>query len=58
MSVDVNKNVDEIFSEIGEFGAFQILTLFLICIPNIISATYHINFMFASNSIEYRLVLI
>lgn len=59
MSVDAaDYNIDTIFSEIGGFGPFQILSLFLICIPNIISTTYTVNYIFASNSLDYRSVQI
>lgn len=49
-------NLDGIFSEIGDFGLFQIVTFFLICIPNTIAASFVVNYVFASSSLEYRSV--
>lgn len=51
-------NIDAIFAEIGEFGLFQILSLFLICIPNTISATFMVNYIFATNNLDHRSVQI
>lgn len=49
-------NIDAVFAEVGEFGLFQILSLLLICIPNTISATYMVNYIFATNTLDYRSV--
>lgn len=59
MVVDVggDNNLEMVFAEVGEFGVFQILTFLLICIPNTISATYMVNYMFAINSLDYRSVI-
>lgn len=56
MSVDVTVegNLDAIYAEIGEFGRFQIVTFALICIPNIISATFMVNYVFTANIMDYR----
>lgn len=56
MSVDVASegNLDALFAEIGEFGTYQIITFALICIPNIISATIMVNFVFTANIMDYR----
>lgn len=56
MSEDVaaNINLDRIYSEVGEFGLFQIITFALICIPNTVSAMYVVNYIFSANSMDYR----
>ncbi|XP_031637755.1 solute carrier family 22 member 7-like, partial [Contarinia nasturtii] len=54
LNVDSENKLDAAFSEIGEFGLFQILAISLICIPNIISASYVINFIFAIQPLNHR----
>lgn len=54
---DINNgwNIDSILTEEGEFGKFQVITYYLlICIPNIISATYGVNYMISANTLDYR----
>lgn len=50
----VEHNLDHIFSEVGAFGKFQIVSFALICIPNILAATYIVNFILTANSLDYR----
>lgn len=51
-------NLDDILTEIGGFGKFQIITYLLICIPNIISAATYVNYMITSTPLsEFRFVL-
>lgn len=47
-------NLDNILTEIGGFGRFQIITYILICIPNIISAATYVNFMISATTLDYR----
>lgn len=56
MSVDTNDdtNLDTILAEVGEFGKFQVITYLLFCIPNIIAATYAVNYMISANTLDYR----
>lgn len=56
MSVDVaaEANLDVLFTEIGDFGLYQIVTFALICIPNMISATFIVNYIFTANIMDYR----
>lgn len=55
MSIEADDNtLDFIFNEIGEFSVFQIITYALICIPNAISATYVVSYMFTANPLHYR----
>lgn len=56
MSVDYGEtsNLDTIFGEIGEFGLYQITSYLLIFIPNMLSSTFVIGYMFAAKSLEYR----
>lgn len=51
---DDDANLDNILREVGEFGIFQILTNLLICIPNLLSSTYGVNFMISADTLEYR----
>lgn len=51
-----HNNLDEIFSEIGEFGVFQIISFFLICIPNVFAATWIVNYVLTANALDYRSV--
>lgn len=54
---DNNDNdLDVVFTEIGEFGVFQVFTFVLICIPNMMFATYVVNYIFATNTLDYRSV--
>lgn len=56
MSVDLTaiSDLDTIFAEVGEFGIYQIAIYMLICIPNAISATFVMSYMFAANTLDYR----
>lgn len=49
-----NNNLDAILTEVGEFGLYQVVTYILICIPNILSATYVVNYMISANTLNYR----
>lgn len=51
-------NLDVIFTEIGEFGVFQVVSLILICIPSLFSASYVVNYIFTANPLDYRSVSI
>lgn len=50
----VEHNLDLIFAEVGEFGAFQIFSFLLICIPNVFAATYIVNYVLTANALDYR----
>lgn len=52
----VVNNLDTIFTEIGEFGAFQKISILLICIPSLLSASYVVNYIIATNTLDYRSV--
>lgn len=56
MSVDISafSNLDTIFAEIGEVGFYQITSYLLIIIPNVLSSTYVISYMFTGKSLDYR----
>lgn len=56
MSVDLTaeSDLDTIFAEVGEFGIYQIAIYMLICIPNALSATFVVNYMFTANTLDYR----
>lgn len=49
-----SNNLDVIFTEIGEFGLFQAVSLVLICIPSLLSASYVVNYIFTANALNYR----
>lgn len=56
MSVDTSddSNLDNILTEVGGFGLFQIVAYILVCIPNILAATYEVNYMITANTLDYR----
>lgn len=54
MDISTNANFDVILEEVGQFGLYQVVTYLLICIPNILSATYAVNYMFSANTLDYR----
>lgn len=56
MSVDISadSNLDAIFTEIGEFGLFQVAAFLLIFIPNALSSTFVVNYMFVAKTLDYR----
>ncbi|XP_031627744.1 uncharacterized protein LOC116343679 [Contarinia nasturtii] len=56
MGIDIgaDDHLERVFLELGDIGLFQILTLLLICIPYMVSASHMVNYIFASNSLEYR----
>lgn len=56
MSVDAagEGDLNTIFAEAGEFGLYQIAIFLLISIPNALSVTFIINYMFAANTLDYR----
>lgn len=47
-------DVDVIFTEIGEFGKFQIVYFILICLPIALSIAFMYNFIFTSAGMDYR----
>lgn len=49
-----DSNLDIIFAEVGEFGIFQVIAYTLICIPTILTSTYAVNYIFSSNTLDYR----
>lgn len=49
-------DLDKIFEEIGEFGRFQIVSILLICIPSLLSASYVVNYIITTNTLDYRFV--
>lgn len=54
--MDNNKNADleEIFLEIGEFGPFQMVTVSLFTILNILTGAVFMMYMISSNTLDYR----
>lgn len=56
MSMDstADSDLDTVFAEVGEFGIYQIAIFLLICIPNALSATFVMNYMFTANTVDYR----
>lgn len=50
-----NDNLEVVFSEIGEFNLFQILTLILLSLMNILAAGGDLSYMFIGSELEYRL---
>lgn len=56
MSVDISadSNLDAIFTEIGEFGLFQVAAFLLIFVPNALSSTFVVNYMFVAKTLDYR----
>lgn len=49
-----NSIFDAVLEEVGQFGLYQVVTYFFICIPNLLSATYAVNYMFSANTLDYR----
>lgn len=47
-------DLDDIFVEIGEFGAHQVVTLLLLVVLNMLSAASAINFMISANKLDFR----
>lgn len=56
MDLTAESDLDTIFAEVGEFGIYQIAIYMLICIPNALSATFVVNYMFTANTLDYRWV--
>lgn len=54
MSFAHSADLDDVFVEIGEFGAHQMVTLFLLVILNMLSAASAVNFMISANKLDYR----
>lgn len=56
MSIDLtaHSDLDAIFAEVGEFGLYQIGLYMLLYIPNAMSATFVMNYMFTANTLDYR----
>lgn len=46
--------IDFLFTEIGEFGMYQVITYTLLCIPNAMMAMYVVSFVFTANALDYR----
>lgn len=50
-----NENsIDFLFTEIGEFSLYQVITYALICIPNAVTATFVVGYIFTANALDYR----
>lgn len=58
MSSDIgdDSSLDQIFSEVGEFGLFQIATYLLISIPCILTSGFDINYIVTTQTLHYRWV--
>lgn len=58
MSIDISAdgNLDTILTEVGGFGVFHVFAYFFLCIPNTISGSTFVNFMFSGANLEHRLV--
>lgn len=58
MSADISgaANLDNIFAEIGDLGIYQITSYILIFIPNVLSSSFVVSYMFAAKSLDYRWV--
>lgn len=56
MSVDqsVDGHLDDILTEIGEFGRYQKITCLLIFIVTAISEQSNVNYVITANSLDYR----
>lgn len=53
-----NKNadtiVDDVLTEVGDLGFFQVYTFLLIYLLNFLSAFSVVNYMISANPLEYR----
>lgn len=47
-------DLDRILVELGQFGKFQIINYFLLCIPVALSAIYALSYVFTAGDLEYR----
>jgi OCT family organic cation transporter-like MFS transporter 4/5 len=45
---------DEVLEEIGEFGKYQIINYFLICLPVVFSAANSLTYVFTAGIPNYR----
>lgn len=54
MNFDHSADLDDVFVEVGEFGAHQMVTLLLLVVLNMLSASSAVNFMISANKLDYR----
>lgn len=54
MNVDHSADLDDVYTEIGEFGTHQMVTLLLLVVLNMLSASSAVNFMISANKLDYR----
>lgn len=55
MTNDNNKSdLDNIFSEIGDFGPYQIVTVALLTILNILTGATFMIYIISANTLDYR----
>lgn len=47
-------NLDKVFTEIGEFGKFQILNYICLCLAFIFVISSSLSYIFITNDLEYR----
>lgn len=52
----MSADLDDVFVEIGEVGASQIITLTLLSVLNILSGTAVTNYMISAGTLDYRWV--
>lgn len=49
-----DSSLDDVLTEVGDFGFFQVYTFVLICLINFISAFSVVNYMISANPLDYR----
>lgn len=47
-------NLDEILTELGEFGKFQTIIFALLFIPIIVTPFYLLSYIFTASQLDYR----
>lgn len=54
VTVDTKEEFSDVFRELDDFGKFQIVQYFLICMPLLTTTMSLVNYVFVAEDINYR----
>lgn len=54
MKKSLDKDLDSVLEELGEFGKFQIINYIFISIPIFLFAGFSLSYVFAAGQLNYR----
>lgn len=52
--IDIKEEFSDVFRDLGDFGKFQTVQYFLICMPLLTATMSLVNYVFVAEDINYR----